>query len=193
MQGIVGHDDPADSAQGKDLSDMGLDRLRDKKRPRFRQVRTGRGQAKRVEHRNHSAGCFGDRRVLHEQGLPDCVRLGLLGKRPVMLVSKLGGAEKLGLKIVVGQQFIDAPQSQPAESGRVQVGVHIDDLSGRQYVFDGGLDLVQSDRIGSAGCAVDARHFQRGRLHALRPSETWIPGVRSRDSHTHSGPAPAQS
>ena len=45
---------------------------------------------------------------------------------------------------MIGEQMIDAPESQTAETGCEQVRVNVDDLRGSEYVRDHGF---QVDRL----------------------------------------------
>src|SRR4029077_20529635 len=48
---------------------------------------------------------------------------------------------------MIGEQFVDAPQSQFAESGGIEVGVHVDELRRRQDLFDRSLETVYRKRV----------------------------------------------
>ncbi len=77
-------------------------------------------EAEHLQRGQHAAAGFADRGVLDEEMFPDVVGLLLLGHFPELLVGKLGGghdAVDLGDEIVIGDQFIDAPEQQAGRIG----------------------------------------------------------------------------
>ena len=97
-------------------------------RPGFFKVGTIGGQIECFENGYDTAGSFRDRTILNEQGLPDCIGLLAFRHLPVALGRNIRRAEQFRFQIVIGQQFVDAPQPDAAKLGGEQVSVNVDKL-----------------------------------------------------------------
>ncbi len=94
------------------------------------------GEAKCIEHGDHAAGGFGERRVIEEEGLPDDVGARWFVQREILAGRDGVEAEELGFEVVIREKFVDAPQPEVAEFRGEEVGVDVDEFGGVENLVD---------------------------------------------------------
>ena len=136
IERIVGHDHQADACELKYVADVGVERLRLKEGAGFGKVGAIGRQQESFENGDDAARGFGNGCVFDEKSTPYGVGLFAFGERPILGGRSSGAAEKFGFEIVIGEQFVDPPETEFAERGSEEVRVDVDEGSGREYVFD---------------------------------------------------------
>ena len=145
IERIVGHDNLADAGDIKHLADVVLVIQRGEIRAIRLQIAAGHVEPQPGKDRQHAARGLAHRRVVDEQGRPDQFGLTLLRQCEEIVVGHVRKPEELRHQIVVGQQFVDSPQRQLLELGRVDVGVDIGDRYGTQHLAKHAVKIAPID------------------------------------------------
>src|SRR5260370_2463995 len=101
-----------------------------------------------IERRKNYWGGLRNGSVRDEQRPPDSVGPLALRKFPVLTRRGVRRPKKLGLEIMVSQEFINSPKSKFSERGRKQVGENVNERRASKHVFHYGLDLVARQHVG---------------------------------------------
>jgi len=149
VEGIVGHDDAPHLRQAEHLVHVGLHLPALEPGAEFLQVARLRVEAEHIQAREHAAAGLADGRVLHEQLVPDEFGLCGLRQRPEVRVGHRKASVNLCNEVMVGEEFVEAPEQQVAEGRRIDVGVDVEDGRLIHDTADGGLD---------GGAGLEGRH-----------------------------------
>ena len=127
IERIVGHHNHVHAGHLTDFANVRFGALSSEKFTGLDQIGAFGRKIERLEDGDYSAGSFGDGGVFDEERAPDCIGAILLSHGPIVLGRHLGRAEEFGFQVVVGEEVVDAPQSQLAKCRGKQVRVHVDD------------------------------------------------------------------
>src|SRR5215831_832084 len=109
VERIVGHNYRAYPCQLEHIEYVNSEIAIMEKLPCFGQIGASGGKPKCLQNSNDAASSFRNRIIFDKQGAPDCVRLFLFRKAPILLRCDLGRAEKLSFQIVVRKKFVNPP------------------------------------------------------------------------------------
>ena len=128
IERVVGHHHLAHTGQREHVRQVRFERLRVEVRRARASASGAPGSRPRAASTADDAACgLGDRACVRRTAparsrRPCCD----LVERPVLIGRHRRGAEELGLEVVIGDQFVDAPQTDAPEGGGVEVRVDVE-------------------------------------------------------------------